>query len=206
MEQGADFPPGFFDRMDPSDDAAFYAPPRLVTHLDEGAIAAVGRLYSELGLDGGVLDLMSSWVSHFESPPRELTVLGMNAVELDANPAATERVVHDLNREPTLPFDDQRFDAVVCCTSVDYLVRPVEVMAEARRVLRPGGWLVCTFSNRCFPTKAIRGWLATDDEQHLAIVAEYLRHSGDWDDLHAEPRPTTGADPLFAVWARRPGS
>src|SRR6056297_3516884 len=88
MEQGADFPPGFFDRMDPSDDAAFYAPPRLVTHLDEGAIAAVGRLYSELGLDGGVLDLMSSWVSHFESPPRELTVLGMNAVELDANPAA----------------------------------------------------------------------------------------------------------------------
>ena len=60
-----DFPPGFFDRADASSDAAFYRPLRLVTHIDDGAIAAVGALYDELGIDGEVLDLMSSWVSHF---------------------------------------------------------------------------------------------------------------------------------------------
>ena len=62
--------------------------PRFVTHIDEGAIAAVGALYEELGIDGEVLDLMSSWVSHFRRSPRRLTVLGMNRTELDANPDA----------------------------------------------------------------------------------------------------------------------
>ena len=63
-ERYAGFPDGFFDRPDVDDDA-FYAPPRLVTHIDDRAIAAVGALYNELGLDGAVLDLMSSWISHF---------------------------------------------------------------------------------------------------------------------------------------------
>ena len=67
---------------------------------------------------------------------------------------------------------------------------------------------MCTFSNRCFPTKAIRGWLATDDEQHCAIVAEYFRLAGGWDRPTVERRtPPTPGDPLYAVWARAiPGS
>ena len=48
----------------------FYGFPRLVTHIDDGAIAAVGALYEELGIDGDVLDLMGSWVSHFRRAPR----------------------------------------------------------------------------------------------------------------------------------------
>lgn len=206
----AGFPDGFFDRMDPSPDPRFYEPVRLVTHLDEHAIAAVGELYRELGIDGSaagarrVLDLMASWVSHFERPPSRLTVLGLNRVELERNAAASERVVHDLNADPRLPFADASFDAAVCCASVDYLVRPVEVFAEVARVLVPGGLLCCTFSNRCFPTKAIRGWLATDDEQHAAIVAEYFRRSGAWREPVAERRTPVGwpGDPLYAVWAR----
>ena len=63
------FPPGFFARDDERPDPDFYATPRLVTHIDDGAIAAVGELYDELGLDGDVLDLMSSWVSHFRTRP-----------------------------------------------------------------------------------------------------------------------------------------
>ena len=35
---------------------------------------------------GEVLDLMSSWISHFRMPPPELVALGMNATELAANP------------------------------------------------------------------------------------------------------------------------
>ena len=60
-------------------------------------------------------------------------MLGLNAVELAANPQAAERVVHDLNADPRLPFADASFDAVVNCVSVDYLVRPVEVLAEVAR-------------------------------------------------------------------------
>ena len=148
------YPPGFFDRTDESADPAFYEPDRLVTHIDEAAIAAVGDLYADLRVDGRVLDLMGSWVSHFAQPPDHLTVLGMNPQELEANPMATERVQHDLNRDPTLPFVDASFDDAVCCVSVDYLTRPIEVFAEVARVLRPGGRFVVTWSNRCFPTKA----------------------------------------------------
>lgn len=199
------FPAGFFDRADPSDDGAFYAPPRLVVHIDDAAIAGIGALYDELGISGAVLDLMGSWVSHFRRPPEELTVLGMNATELAANPAATATVVHDVNADPRVPFADGSFDAAVCCVSVDYLVRPVEVFADVVRVVRPGGRFVCTFSNRCFPTKAIRGWLAASDAEHCEIVAEYFRRAGGWDDPIVERR--TGidhrGDPLYAVWAER---
>ena len=199
------FPDGFFDRADPTSDEDFYALPRLVTHIDDGAIAAVGALYEELGLEGDVLDLMSSWVSHFPARPRRLTVLGMNAQELDANPMAHERVVHDLNEDPTLPFADGTFDAAVCCVSVDYLVRPVEVFRDVARVVRPGGPFVCTFSNRLFPTKAIRGWLLTSDQQHCELVAEYFRRAGGWSAPSAELRTplTQAGDPLYAVWAYR---
>jgi SAM-dependent methyltransferase len=204
------FPAGFFDRSDPTDDAGFYSWPRLVTHIDDGAIAAVGELYEELGVDGSggrprrVLDLMSSWVSHLRTAPAELVVLGMNAEELAANPQATDRVVQDLNDDPRLPFPDADFDAVLCCVSIDYLVRPVEVLREAARVLRPGAPVVVTFSNRCFPTKAIRGWLATDDETHCAIVAEYLRRAGGFAEPEASLRTVPGrGDPLYAVVARR---
>lgn len=198
------FPDGFFARQDDGDDGAFYGSPRFVTHIDDAAIAAVGALYAELGVDGDVLDLMSSWVSHLPSPPRSLTVLGLNADELAANPAATSAVVQDLNVDPRLPFADASFDAVVNCVSVDYLVRPLEVYAEVSRVLRPGGVSVCTFSNRCFPSKAVRGWLATDDETHCTIVAEYHRLAGGFDDPVAEQRlDGRRSDPLWAVWARK---
>ncbi|MGZ6995151.1 MAG: class I SAM-dependent methyltransferase, partial [Acidimicrobiia bacterium] len=167
------FPRGFFDRADPSADVEFYAPTRLVTHIDDDAIRAVGELYEELKIAGEVLDLMGSWVSHFLRPPEQLTVLGMNAAELAANPDASTTVVHDPNAVPRLPFADDSFDAAVCCVSVDYLVHPIEVFTDLARVVRPGGPFVCTFSNRCFPTKAIRGWLHSTDEQHCEIVTEY---------------------------------
>lgn len=204
------YPDWFFDRDDPTPDADFYGAPRLVTHIDAAAIAAVGELYTELGVDAPdrrVLDLMSSWVSHLRRPPGELVVVGMNAAELDANPLATDRVVRDLNVDSRLPFPDASFDAALCCVSVDYLVHPIEVLAETARVLRPGGTVVITFSNRCFPTKAIRGWLATDDLAHLHIVADYLRRAGGFDEPQTSrrtPAPASyGGDPLYAVVARR---
>jgi SAM-dependent methyltransferase len=200
----AGFPEGFFARADETADDAFYAQPRLVTHIDDDAISAVGELYAELGMDGELLDLCSSWISHLLERPAALTVVGMNRHELERNPFATDVVVTDLNVDPTLPFADASFDGAMCAVSVDYLVRPLEVFDEVARVLRPDAPFVCTFSNRCFPTKAIRGWLATDDATHVSIVAEYFRRSGPWGEPSAQHRnPGRRGDPLFAVWARR---
>jgi SAM-dependent methyltransferase len=114
-------------------------------------------------------------------------------------------VLHDLNVDPGLPFADATFDGAVCCVSVDYLTRPVEVFTEIARTLRPGAPFVTTFSNRCFPTKAIRGWLASSDEQHCEIVARYFMLAGGFDEPVTERRtpPQHRGDPLFAVWARR---
>ena len=199
------FPAAFFERADPFPDSEFYSLPRLVKHIDDEAIAAVGALYDEIGIVGDVLDLMGSWVSHFARPPARLTVLGMNAVELAANAAASVTVIHDLNADPRLPFADASFDAVVCCVSVDYLTRPVEVFTDVARVIRPGGPFVCTFSNRCFPTKAVRGWLGADDAQHSAIVTRYFELAAGWDEPHSERRTPLfhAGDPLLAVWAYR---
>ena len=199
------FPDGFFARSDPTADGRFYSFPRFVTHIDDGAIEAVGALYEELGLTGDVVDLCSSWVSHFRAPPQSLVALGMNADELAANPMATAWVLHDLNEQPELPIDDATFDAATCCVSVDYLVRPVEVFTSVARVLRPDGVFVCTFSNRLFPTKAIAGWLATYDDVHIAIVEEYFRWAGGFTESESRrctPTERYFGDPLYAVWAR----
>jgi SAM-dependent methyltransferase len=139
----------------------FYDKPRMVNHIDNTAIGVVSRFYGRLIRQGStVLDLMGSWTSHL--PPElkldQLTVLGMNPVELQANRMAHERVVHDLNLKPRLPFADICFDAVVCTVSVEYLTRPMEVFEEVHRVLKPGGLFIHTFSNRWFPPKVIRIW------------------------------------------------
>lgn len=196
-------PPEFFDRADPTPDPLFYGPPRLVTHIDEGAMNAVGATYAELGIDGDVLDLMSSWISHFLNAPRSLTVQGMNAAELEANEQATATLVHDLNADPTLPFPDAGFDDAGCCVSVDYLTRPVEVMREVARVLRPGGRFVCTFSNRCFPSKAVRGWLEAEEGERPVIVQRYFAACGAFAPAQTARRPEARRDPLWAVWATR---
>ena len=202
---GDAFPAGFFARTDESPDDQFYVPDRLLTHIDERAIAAVGDLYAKLGLTGRVLDIMSSWISHFHTPPSEMVALGMNAHELAANEAATTWIVHDLNVDPVLPFESEHFDAVTCCVSVDYLVHPVDVFREVCRCVKHGGVFVCTFSNRCFPTKAIHGWLANTEQARCAIVAEYFRIAGGWDPATVELRTPQGSrgDPLYAVWAAR---
>lgn len=208
-----------FRRADESDDARFYAAPRFVQHLDRTAIAEVTALYARL-LAGRtrVLDLMSSWVSHLPPERNDLVVagLGMNREELDANPVLAERVVHDLNRDPRLPFGDGAFDAVVCTASVEYLARPLEVFAEVARVLAPGGVFVNAFSERWFPPKAIALWAELHPFERLGFVLECYRRTQAFAALATEtvrglPRPPDDkyaatlafSDPVYAVWGVR---
>ncbi len=198
--------PEHFRRYDETDDALFYAQPRLVTHIDDEAIAAVTAFYrAQLPAGGRILDLMTSWVSHL---PRDITYgavsgLGMNRDELDANPVLTERVIQDLNEEPRLPWDDATFDGAIVTVSVQYLAHPAEVFAEVGRVLKRGAPFVVTFSNRCFPTKAIAAWQMLDDAGHGELVGLYFRLSGRFGAATAyDLSPSPGrSDPLFAVMA-----
>ena len=196
-----------FRRHDNAPDEQFYTQPRLVTHIDEGAIAAVTGLYREFFPAGGaILDLMSSWVSHLPSDIAygRVVGLGMNTEELDANPRLDERIVRNLNRESHLPFQDGAFDAAGCCVSVQYLTDPVAVFREVGRVLKPGAPFVVTFSNRCFPTKAVAVWQSLDDEGHKQLVQRYVEEGGNWGGV--ETRDHRGGrwrgDPLYAVIAR----
>ena len=167
------FPPGFFDRADESPDTEFYAFDRLVTHIDEGATAAVTELYRELGLAGDVLDLCSSWVSHFDPAPEHLVAMGMNVNELDANPAVSEYLVQDLNVEPRLPFGDESFDAVTCCVSIDYLTRPVEVFAEVGRVWRErSGEMAQNVAIGLFPAMVVDASVIARTDAYLADTPE----------------------------------
>ena len=194
--------PAFFRRADESPDEAFYAQPRLVTHIDAAAVAAVTALYRELFAPGAaLLDLMSSWVSHLPADVQygRVTGLGMNGAELAANPRLTERVTQNLNAEPRLPFADAAFDGAGCCVSVQYLTRPALVFAEVARVLRSGAPFAVTFSNRCFPTKAVAAWQALDDAGHVALVRHYFVEAGGWGEVRAERRTRGRGDPLYAV-------
>ena len=181
MEDERGLPPGAFAKLDNEDDEIFYEPPRLVCHIDDGAIAALTGFYRSVLPAGGVLlDLMSSWVSHL---PPELTYgdvigHGMNAAELAANPRLSRWFIQNLNRETSLPLGTASIDAAMICVSVQYLQQPVAVLRQVARVLRPGGPLVISFSNRCFWTKAVAVWRALDDKGHTQLVERYLRDAG----------------------------
>ena len=205
------------ERQDETPDAQFYADPRLVAHIDEQAIATVTALYhtllAPLSPDGRVLDLMSSRYSHLPTDVAlaEIVGLGMNADELAENPQLTSWTVHDLNQEPNLPFEDESFDAVVNTVSVQYLLQPTAVFRDVARILKPGAPSIVVFSNRMFPTKAIRAWRARDDQGHIALVTRYFAASGAYDEppeVIIRPGKPGGwfaaaGDPIYAVVGRK---
>ena len=201
MSNAQALPPETFDRLDDTPDEDFYRVPRLVAHIDPGTIAALTTYYAEaLAEADAVLDLMSSWISHLPDRPRFSRVagLGMNEVELATNSRLDERVVHDLNADPVLPFASASFDAVVNAVSVQYLTRPAEVFSEVARVLRPGGISIVAMSHRCFPTKAIRAFHSLTRDGRFDLVSRYHTMASGFEPAAS----STEADPVSAATVR----
>jgi SAM-dependent methyltransferase len=201
----ADLPPWAFDKEDSEVDAAFYAEARMETHIDDGAIAALTDFYrSALPAGGVILDLMSSWISHL--PPEiaygEVIGHGMNAEELAANPQLTRWFVQDLNADPALPLADASLDAAVICVGVQYLQDPIPVLTDVVRCLKTGAPMIVSFSNRCFPTKAVAVWLRLGDAGHASLVELYLQAAGLGDVETHVLSDGSRCDPMYAVVGR----
>ena len=204
-------------REDEQLDTHFYSKPRLVEHIDAQASlnlqAEYGR-YLQAGMR--VLDLMSSMQSHLP-PEMDLEVhgLGLNQEELDANQRLEKRIVQDINANSELPFANDFFDALVCSLSVEYLIQPGKAVREMHRVLKPGGILLLSFSNRWFPPKVTKLWEELHEFERLGLVLELLLRDGGFEDLQSVSmrnwwRPTDDkwygrvwtSDPIFVVFAR----
>ena len=214
--------PDAFVRNDETSDEEFYATTRMVSHLDTTALETVEKLVSGLFVEDSpvILDLMASWDSHLPDSvrPGRCVGLGMNQSELDANSSLTERVVHDLNVDPILPFEDETFDVVLNVVSVEYLTQPVEVFQEVGRVLKPGGLFLVVFSTRWFPQKVVRVWEDAKEEERIGLVEEFFRRaeafgSSEFFISMGLPRPESDrffplgvpSDPVFAVFAEKVG-
>ena len=209
MDSIPSFPPSAFARQDETPDSEFYHYPRFVTHLDDVAIAAVTRLYREyFPPDSTLLDLMSSWVSHL--PPEvkyaEVVGHGMNATELAANPRLHRWFVQNLNANQALPLDSASMDAACIAVGIQYLQHPVEVLRDLARVLRPGAPVVISYSNRCFPTKAVAIWQALEGEDQAGLIGLYLRRAGFAEVEGREVVLGGRGDPLWAVIGRAPAA
>jgi SAM-dependent methyltransferase len=168
-------------KLDLADDALFYDQPRFVTHVDENFIDQLTQLYRDrLAPEMQVLDLMSSWVSHLPGEMRFARVEGhgLNADELAKNQRLDHYFVQNLNQNQALPYGDQHFDAVLITVSVQYLEQPEAVFAEIYRILKPGGVVIVSYSNRMFYQKAIEVWRDGSEKIRVALVERYFENAG----------------------------
>jgi SAM-dependent methyltransferase len=135
--------------------------------------------------------------------------LGMNAEEMSDNPDLDEFVLHDLNRDPELPFEEGAFDGAVLTVSVQYLTRPIDVFRSVARCLRPGAPFIVVVSHRCFPTKAVKIWRECRTmRERMELGMAYFNFAGGFSDvLGVDLRPSVpeGEDPIRAIIGRREG-
>ena len=198
--------PGQRSKLDESDDGAFYAQPRFVTHVDEGFIQQLTDLYRErLRPETRLLDLMSSWVSHL---PEEMDFAhveghGLNEAELARNPRLDHFFVQNLNQNPKLPLADASVDAVLNTVSVQYLQYPEAIFTEICRVLKPGGVAIVSFSNRMFYQKAIQIWRDSAEGDRVKLVKQYFAAVPGF--TAPEVIERVSAAPAFLQWLGVPG-
>ena len=211
-----------FSRLEEGDDTIFYSKDRFVNHLDSFALDTVKEVIVQLVVEDNpvILDLMAGWDSHIPEKltPSRVVGLGLNENELLQNTALSEVIIHDLNKDPSLPFPDDTFDVVINTVSVDYMTKPLQVFREIGRILEPGGLLLVIFSNRMFPQKAVKVWKESNEEERVLLVEDFFQSAGSFEKpsvflSKGKPRPKDDkyyrkgipSDPIYAVYADKKG-
>jgi SAM-dependent methyltransferase len=97
-----------------------------------------------------------------------LATSGMRTTGCDISPemlriaaAASDHVADWIELEPdwrVLPFRAGVFDAVVASSVLEYVHDPMTVLRECHRVLRPGGFVICTVPDPRHPVRWLE-WL-----------------------------------------------
>ena len=220
---GSILPEDAFSRLDDSEDTTFYARDRFVSHMDTLALSTVEKLIGELVVEENpvILDLMAGWDSHLPQSlhPAKVIGLGLNENELKRNKALSEYVIHDLNKDPRLPFPDEAFDAAINTVSVDYMTKPIQVFRDVGRILKPGGLFLVIFSNRMFPQKAVKIWRESNEDERVLLVEGFFKEAGLFENpavflSKGKPRPKGDkyaylgihSDPIYAVYADKKGT
>ena len=168
-------------KEDNSDDSLFYKEARFVYHLDKSFRSRLSSLYKrETNNSNVILDLMSSWDTHLPSDLKYKEVIGhgLNQQELERNKRLDKFWVQDFNKEQSLPLADCSIDICLMTASWQYLQYPEPLAIEIKRVMRPKGKFIISFSNRAFWTKATRKWIDSSDEERLNYISDVLLSNG----------------------------
>ena len=201
-------------KIDNSDDQIFYQQPRFVHHLSKSFRGRLTELYSNYLLSHYVvLDLMSSWVSHLPENIRYKKVIGhgMNESELSANNRLDSFWVQNLNNTQNLPIEDSSIDIALIVAGWQYLQYPEKVALELSRVIKSNSYLIISFTNRAFWSKAPNIWTNSSEIERIDYIKTVLSDNG-WriEKIFSEKTYenklfgiyTSNSDPFFSVIAR----
>ena len=165
-------------KLNESDDALWYSQPRFCTHVDDGFLEQLTRLYRQRTTpEYKCLDLCSSHVSHYPYEYEYVLGHGLNREELSRNGAFQGNFfVRNFNENPTIDAPDQTFDMVSMCVSIQYMQQGEELFKEIFRVLKPGGVVIISYSNRMFYEKALSVWRDGTGYSRTQLVKSYFQN------------------------------
>lgn len=84
------------------------------------------------------------------------------------------RVADELSQQPFLSLQGEAFDAALVTLDVGALRRPLEVLREVGRVLRPGGLVVIGLGPARRDEAHTRLWTDADDRERLMLAEAFL--------------------------------
>ena len=213
--------PNAIKTLDQSKEEDFFASANLEPFWDKTALNQVTSLYNELLSDDmDILDLMAGVHSPLQQAsirPAHVFCAGLNRSELEANPICADRQLINVNDANALAgFEDARFDAVLIHAAIEYVTNPHDLMHQIGRILKPGGRIIISFSNRSMQGKAINIWHELDEFERPALVLGYLKNAHCYTafnsySMRGRFRPEDDqlssqllySDPVYAVWANR---
>ncbi|GEM_PF-4949022 len=135
-----------------------------------------------------VLDLMSGHNTYLADSINvgEIAGIGLNIEELKGNKKITHPLVQDLNKNPKLPFEGNRFDAVTITCGMAYMREPRRLFKEIYRVLKPGGTLFIAFNDQYYEADVTAEWRELSQNGMVEITKRWVASGGAFEPIKHE--------------------